>query len=628
MVRTKVLDWLLVTLLILAAGAVLGPLLDCEFFTDDFYVVRFITYGPETGVRFDPDDSLEVLRYFLIRSTERYELYRPLVALSLRVSYDLHGLEPFALDNLLIHLLGGLTTFFLARRAFPEGARTMALLGTAFFLLHPLQVQVPAWSAARADSLAWVIGSSALLLRLRRPDALLGPGLALALCLFTKESALAFAAALVLIELASPGAPERAFGRRLVRSLPAIAITLGFLLLRSRVMGGEIGSSSYGGRVAGDILSQEGLDNLLSALVTAFGSTSSLFVDERWLLLTLQVVFALLQILLLGLAIRAAGRGQARVLPALIALLVLPFLMAALVSRLDDRFHNARGCYLSLAAVGVLVAALRPTRRNLALGLLLLAGLLPMSRLVADYYRFATRSSAAMTAELRSAIAPFADGRHEELALLNFQEEAWFRGGFNIFGAMDPALTRPFTKQDWRLRKVRARRTVVNHPSLVELAELFDRPREDLVLVKMSIHSDQSRQTFARLYPPAPTAGAASAVTILAPTNGARLVLDAARPDSLVPRYRLRHPYGAAVRHRVMLFNRNGPTVDTVIEPTAVIEDREGPEYLLELPALPPEMLRDPDLPGTVAMGICIEDAEGRQIDVSPLIAVEVEVRP
>ncbi len=201
--RSKTLDWLLVTLLLGLAGLFLSGLIAVDFLTDDFHMVRFVTYGPESTASFDPEDSTEVLRYFAMRATDRFQLYRPLVAVSIRASFDLHGLDPvgYHVENLVLHLLGGLLVFGLGRSLVPEGSRLMALAGAALFLLHPLQIQVAAWTAARSDSLAWLLGGAALLWSLRRPGSFLGPMLLLTASLFAKESALAFVPAVLLLEL-------------------------------------------------------------------------------------------------------------------------------------------------------------------------------------------------------------------------------------------------------------------------------------------------------------------------------------------------------------------------------------------------------------------------------------------
>lgn len=79
--------------------------------------------------------------------------YFPLVYISLSIDVHFFGLDPFWMKchNLLYHLLSGVMVYALARKL--SGKPEVALLTTALFLLHPLQVESVAWAICRRQVL-------------------------------------------------------------------------------------------------------------------------------------------------------------------------------------------------------------------------------------------------------------------------------------------------------------------------------------------------------------------------------------------------------------------------------------------------------------------------------------------
>ncbi len=127
--------------------------------------------------------------------------YRPLMLLTLALDRALFGFapQPYHLHNLLWHLLA---VWGLHRLLLRLTAPRPALLGAAFFALHPVQCEAVVWIAARNDLLAaaLLLGSVSLLLP-REPGRLrLALGALMAFgAVLSKESALL--APLVLLVL-------------------------------------------------------------------------------------------------------------------------------------------------------------------------------------------------------------------------------------------------------------------------------------------------------------------------------------------------------------------------------------------------------------------------------------------
>lgn len=138
--------------------------------------------------------------------------YRPMVLLSLALDQRLWEGDPFGfhLQNLGWHLLAvGVCHALLRRLASPAGA----LVGTALFAMHPLQSEAVGWISGRAEPMALVGMTLAVLLAWpARPGAArsLGAGLSLLLALLTKETALTTLALVPMLDVARWGRPRGA----------------------------------------------------------------------------------------------------------------------------------------------------------------------------------------------------------------------------------------------------------------------------------------------------------------------------------------------------------------------------------------------------------------------------------
>lgn len=182
-------------------------------------------------------------------------LYRPLTLLSFGLQHAVHGASPFGyhLANLLLYSLCLLPVHGLLRRL--VGCRRAALWGSLAFALHAVHSETVAGVVGRAELLAFLFGATALLLHARdyelphlgRPGGRL---LALA-CLFcagaSKESGLAWLAALVLWDLSAPDR-EGTIGQRLLTGIRSwgwyLVPAAGYLLLRAWALSASAGPST------------------------------------------------------------------------------------------------------------------------------------------------------------------------------------------------------------------------------------------------------------------------------------------------------------------------------------------------------------------------------------------------
>jgi tetratricopeptide (TPR) repeat protein len=105
--------------------------------------------------------------------------YIPVTWLSFGLDYVLWGMDPFGyhLTNLVLHVLGAVLCFALARRLLARvrplspGALTAGAAATALlFAVHPLRVESVAWLTERRDVLSGVLFFATLLLYLRATE--------------------------------------------------------------------------------------------------------------------------------------------------------------------------------------------------------------------------------------------------------------------------------------------------------------------------------------------------------------------------------------------------------------------------------------------------------------------------
>ncbi len=592
------------------------PLLGGSFLTDDFHNIRFATYGPEGKTTFDPDEPTEVLAYFHTKATDRFELYRPLVPLSFRLSYELSKTEArtFILTNILLHLLGALLAMYLARSFFPSLSRLELLFAGALFLFSPLQTQVAFWSSARSDSLCWIFGALALLGKWSNRRSWLWPTFFASLAMLSKESGLVFLCLVGFCDLLPATIEKPTNGKaRALRIGLLFVVLLSYIGMRAHIFGDLVGGNSYGSKSFADTLREHGWDNLKTGFLTALAPATSVVIpNESWrLVLKVLLSASTTLVLFFGLgAIAKKGFGRSFLV---LALLALPFLMASVVSRLDERFINTRGCYIPMFALATLLALVlqRYRRIGLAIGITLVLASLPTSWKLQELYVESSRGTEQILEAMRRPLNQLPKSSSQQVTILNYQHLTWFQGGFSAAGCLQPALMRPFTPVDY-------------HSTLVLLDDYdpqraFLTPFEDAIIANgtgifldMRLQKEKTAFDFNLLHPRITQGKLAESITAISPESRSEQQLDPGKPNTLIPRFVISHPGILAPNYRVCLFNPKGRVVDTIAGIESSRTRKDGSlEVTLVLPSLSPQMAHNYDQPKHMAWSVYSEGADG-----------------
>ncbi len=167
--------------------------------------------------------------------------WQPATWLTLAFDRLLWGGNPlgFHLTNVLLHALGAVLLFFLARRlklAAGKRAETAAVFAALFWALHPLRVESVAWVTERRDVLCGVLSLGAALAYIRGLDdaAWRRPAFLLtALAMTSKVFAIVLPATWLLLDLRLAGAP------RWREKLPYVPLALGVLAFNLAAQSGS-----------------------------------------------------------------------------------------------------------------------------------------------------------------------------------------------------------------------------------------------------------------------------------------------------------------------------------------------------------------------------------------------------
>lgn len=184
-----------------------------------------------------------------------HALFRPVPALTLSVEYSLYGLNPFGyhVTDLFLHWACSLVVFFLILRLRPS-AKTAALIGGLFFVVHPLHIETVPVSVRRSELfLGLFMGLSILFFirHMRKTDgrrrrAFSTPYilsiLSAILAFGSKETAIAlpglvFAFSFCLTENHTCSLRQRTV-RALQHALPFLVVSVAFFAVRWMVLGG------------------------------------------------------------------------------------------------------------------------------------------------------------------------------------------------------------------------------------------------------------------------------------------------------------------------------------------------------------------------------------------------------
>lgn len=217
----------------LVAGAVFVPTLWYGFVWDNTVLIvenHYIKYAWHIPSFFRLDYSI------LSHGVIAQGFYRPLLALSFFLDYQLWGLHPagYHLTNLLAHAGASALVCLLALRL--AAMPTAGVLAGLLFALHPVHIEPVAFTSGRVDVIAAVFLLAAVLLFLRGTR---GAAAASAACfgaaLLMKEMAITLPAILLLLAAASR-APVPDLRQRLraalVRMTPHAVVLAAYGLLR------------------------------------------------------------------------------------------------------------------------------------------------------------------------------------------------------------------------------------------------------------------------------------------------------------------------------------------------------------------------------------------------------------
>lgn len=204
-------------------------------------------------------------------SSPSSDLQRPLASLSFALNYFLGGLnpEPMKAVNLAIHLLNGGLLYLLllriGRLMLPEGAaqprdRLLALLVSAAWMLHPINVTTVLYVVQRMESLAQLFVLAGLCIyveaRTRQRESERGAGWRLwvgvpcltALGLMAKETAALLPLYAIAIEFALPRANASVRSRRSVTGFFAVFLFLPLAIGLAWLLPRVLSAQAYGGR--------------------------------------------------------------------------------------------------------------------------------------------------------------------------------------------------------------------------------------------------------------------------------------------------------------------------------------------------------------------------------------------
>ena len=238
-------------ILVLTAGAFVRTLGFGFVYDDQLQIVNSVSAH---SWRFFPQYfTMHVWKYAQPANSPTY--YRPIFLVWLLINYTLFGLEPlwWHLTTILAHLTATLMLYLLARRL--TGERTVAIVASLVFGLHPIHVEAVAWVSGVTEPLlaVFIVSSFLCYTNWRRQNGkqwlsgwFAGSLVLYALALLEKETAVAFPTIILAYEwmYLSPEGHGSVIRRlqRVQRALkaaaPYLVLAVSYLAIRSVVLGG------------------------------------------------------------------------------------------------------------------------------------------------------------------------------------------------------------------------------------------------------------------------------------------------------------------------------------------------------------------------------------------------------
>ncbi|MCS6886144.1 MAG: hypothetical protein RMM17_13035 [Acidobacteriota bacterium] len=243
--------WLLPSLL---AGICFVTTLDCGFVYDDLYHVVHATQALGDTSLTNLIRAVTTDIWTFSTSSHREDLqqssvyYRPGQSLFLMLTFAYAGTKAWLwhLTSLLIHAIATCLVYFVILRSLRQNNidnEASALVCASVFAVHPVQSESVAWIAASSTPLAAVFILLSLLAYLKVKEHKLWLAVSAAsyaVAIFTKELAITLPLLLLgyeLFILDKTPSTKAWFKRCVVYSLPFIAVTLTYLLIRYKIIG-------------------------------------------------------------------------------------------------------------------------------------------------------------------------------------------------------------------------------------------------------------------------------------------------------------------------------------------------------------------------------------------------------
>ena len=460
--------WAMPLVLILCA-AMLSPLLNAGFITDDFNIMHITTNGFDLENHTLVETVEHLGSIFVRRPSPNVDIHRPFVLISYLLNLMISGPDPlwFEATNLLLHLLAGWTLFVLLRTLAPTAPSAVVALGTAVFLLSPLQLEVAAWSAARSDSMCWIFGGWALIVKYRNPRHLRAAVVATLFSVFallSKESGLAIlgglgATDLIVFysDLQKPEGPRRAWRALACRAAPLVLAFVAFALMRHQVLGTLFGR--YTSKQTEDMLRGDSLvRNVLNSLGVFAAPVSRVVLPG--LMQRLPYVIASLAAtaaILAQCSLRLRGERLRLALP-IIVVMVGSFVSSVLANPATFQLVGTRALYTPLGCF-ILLAALAATGGGRAAAVwapvaVLAIVAVALHRRSQEPHLEAAREIRATLESIWKPMQPYDDGERAEIALLGYSEEKYFGASFDMEVGITKAVRYPCMRHNYDLLKI------------------------------------------------------------------------------------------------------------------------------------------------------------------------------
>ncbi len=615
-----------VPLIFLGVFLFLLPLQQGNLLSDDFWVIRLVTHGDLREPALDPMNSLDVLRYFHEPGLDSFHLYRPLVALSFRLSYDLFGLEGrgYILTNIFVHLLNAFLVLLLLKKMFPTANSLVRCLAVLVFLLHPLQMCVTTWSAARSDGLSFLFGSLALLVKWSAPPRCLTAGIIVALSVLCKESGLVWLAALPLIDVLSRGKAHSfrsAVKTTLVRALPLFAFLILYFYFRREAVGALDGSSSYGRLTIWELTQRitfstlkDAIGFLINPIISGYdnglsGSRSLGFVHGA----------AVISIAAMS---TYSFLSKNRILGQIAILFFLPPLAVAFfLGVFRGTYEDARAAYTPMLAVAMAICAshlIRPKTTVIAATLLILS-FLPSTYQLREHWIKSGQAMATLHDALSESLSGVDSADADRIVFLNHRRVVSNNGLFSLRDFPDSLWSRPFSNHDYQLLRVASDDPVLGKEYLDPFPTVFTENTAKTMFVMARFDAQSNRYDVQILHRGSFYQTRMQTITAISPAPFSMHEIRFSDSESRQFRFAISHPSLQSPKFKMTIIASRGKVMDTMITPTSVTSQDGRQTTSFVLPPISTELLKQLTAPTLFGWSISVIDNLGVEIGRSPM---------